>query len=96
MKGIITLLLTLCLTTASARIELNEIDRGAARVQQIGLAVMISGAQGETVRIYDIVGKPVATYVVDSPEKRIDISRMTRGVYLLKVANVTKKIQINN
>lgn len=81
--------------TASARIELNEIEVQPIKIEQKGNAVVISNAVGKTVHIYNLIGVEVMSVRIDTQEKRIDMSHLSKGIYPVKVANVSKKLNIS-
>lgn len=80
---------------ASARIELSEIDVQPVKIEQRGNSIVISNAQGKTAHIYNLIGVEVLTVRIDSQEKRIDLSHLSKGIYPVKVANVSKKANIS-
>ncbi len=81
--------------TASARIELSEMDVQTIKVVQRGNAIVVTGAQGKTLRIYNLIGVELASVQIDSQEKRIDLSRFAKGIYPVKVGGISKKIHLN-
>lgn len=81
-------------TTASARIELSDNESQGTKIEQRGNSVIISGAAGKMVYIYDIVAVVKKVVAIDAPEKRIDLSQLPKGVYLIKVGNDSKRILI--
>ena len=83
-------------TTASARIELSDMEVQQIRIEQKGSSVIIYGAAGKTANIYNLIGVKVMSVQIDSAEKRIDLSRLTKGIYPIKVDNVSKKVHISN
>ena len=83
-------------TTASARIELSEIEIQQVRIEQRGNTITVYGAAGKTADIYNLIGVKVMSVQIDSAEKRIDLSRLTKGIYPVKVGNTSKKIHISN
>ncbi len=83
-------------TTASARVELSDMEVQQIRIEQKGSSVIIYGAAGKTANIYNLIGVKVMSVQIDSAEKRIDLSRLTKGIYPVKVDNVSKKVHISN
>lgn len=79
----------------SARIELSEIEaQQQIKIMQSGKTIIISGAMGKTVTIYNLIGVEVMTVRIDSQEKRIDLSNLGKGIFPVKVGNITKKIHL--
>ena len=84
------------LNSVSAKIELSELEGvSQIKVVQEGRSITVYGAQGKTVCIYNLIGINVMTIHVESQCQRIELNSLTRGVYPVRVGNVTKKIQIN-
>ena len=55
--------------------------------------VMVSGIEGDgTAVLYDMRGSVVATFAVNGNETRLDLSGLTSGVYMLRVADSVVKI----
>jgi len=55
--------------------------------------VMVSGIEGDgTAVLYDMRGSVVATFAVNGDETRLDLSGLTSGVYMLRVADSVVKI----
>ena len=42
--------------------------------------------------LYDVSGKQVMTFPVLSQQTQVDVSRLTSGVYFLKIGNISKTI----
>lgn len=81
--------------TASARIELSDIDTQTLKIEQRGNVIIVTGAAGKTLRIYDITGVEKKAINIEGQEKRIDLSQLTKGIYFVKVGNESKKISIS-
>lgn len=77
-----------------ARIELSEIDTQQVKIVLNGNILTISGAAGKTVYIYNLVGMPVFSMKIDSSEKNIDLSNLKKVVHIVKIGNVSKKINL--
>lgn len=83
-------------SNASARIEMIDTDNQQIKIELSGNTLIVTGAVGKTLRIYDILGVEKKIIRIDSNEKRIDLSDLKRGIYPVKVDKVTKKIQIGS
>ncbi len=79
---------------AKARIELSDIETQQPSVRQSGSSLIVSGAVGKTVYVYNLLGVQLIAIHVDSYEKRIDLSTLPKGIYPIKIGNYTKKIQL--
>ena len=102
-KQILTILsLTMALTfmpclqnTASARIELSEIEQ-PIKIELTGTTLSVSGAQGKTLHIYNLIGMEILVAKIDSNLKCFDLSNLPKGIYPVKVGNISKKISIQS
>ena len=79
---------------ANARIELSDIETQQPSIRQSGSVLIVSGAVGKTVYVYNLLGVQLIAIHVDSYEKRIDLSTLPKGIYPIKIGNYTKKIQL--
>ena len=82
------------LNEANARIELTDFDLQQPSIRQSGSTLIINGAVGKTVYVYNLLGVQLAAIHIDSQEKRVDLSSLPRGIYPIKIGNFTKKIQL--
>lgn len=55
--------------------------------------VHVSGANGETLQVFNVTGVSVARVKIDSADKHIDLN-LQKGCYILKVGKVVRKIYI--
>lgn len=55
--------------------------------------VHISGANGETMEIFNLTGARVASIKIDSNDKSFALN-LTKGCYLVKVGKIVRKISI--
>ena len=102
-KQILTILsFTMALTfmpcmqnTASARIELSEIEQ-PVKIELTGNTLAVSGAQGKVLHIYNLIGVEILVAKIDSNLKYFDLSNLPKGIYPVKVGNISKKISIQN
>jgi hypothetical protein len=100
-KQILTILsLTMALTfmpcmqnTASARVELSEIEQ-PVKIELTGNTLAVSGAQGKVLHIYNLIGVEILVAKIDSNLKYFDLSNLPKGIYPVKVGNISKKISI--
>ena len=80
---------------ASARIELTEIETPVIKIEQTNGTLIVTGAAGKTLKIYNLTGVEVMVVRIDSQEKHIDISKLIKGVYPVKVGSISKKLNVN-
>ncbi|MBQ6955686.1 MAG: leucine-rich repeat domain-containing protein [Bacteroidales bacterium] len=50
-------------------------------------SIVIEGADGETVRVFDMMGRQILGCIITSSHFNISTSRLTRGIYLVKIGN---------
>ncbi len=82
------------INSASARIELTDIESQTVRIEQNGSTLHVYGAMGKTLYIYNLVGMPVYSIKIDSQEKTIDLSNLKKVVHIVKIGNISKKINL--
>ncbi len=97
-----TLTLIIALTFApclaietSASVDITDIDQQTVKIEQRGTTLIISGANGKTVNVMDLTGQRVLSVRIDQSEKRVELPQNRRAIYIVKVGNVAKKIQVN-
>lgn len=64
-----------------------------ANVDFEGRTITVFGCEGKKLTVYDVAGNTVLTLDIDSDYKQIVIDA-PRGLYIIRVANITRKIQI--
>lgn len=69
--------------------EANEISLVVA-----GVNVRVLGANGETLNVYNLAGVKVASYNIDSSDKTVNLNKLGKGCYILKVGNIARKVSI--
>ena len=78
---------------ASARIELSDMEM-PVKIDLMSTTLSVSGAQGKVLHIYNLIGVEIMAVKIDSNLKSFDLSVLSKGIYLVKVGNVSKKINI--
>jgi len=88
------------ISTASASIELSEIDNNQIKIEQQGTTLFVSGATGKNLFIYNIIGRIIASIKIENTETRIDLSKYASlnktSLILIKVGNVSKRVNLPN
>ncbi len=79
-------------TTAAIEIIDNEIQGVSIIISESFLRVL--GANGQTLYIYNIAGVRVMSVKVDGPEKKIELSGLSKGCYIVKVGKTVRKISV--
>lgn len=69
------------------------IDEPAVTITVSEKTVTVNGAQGETLEVVSLTGRPVASYKIESPSQRVELN-LAKGCYILKVGKVVRKISI--
>lgn len=70
-----------------------ETELTAVSLSVNGSRVHITGAEGQTIEVYNLTGVKVATIRIDSNDKTFNLS-LKSGCYILKVGKVARKISI--
>lgn len=73
--------------------EVEEINSEDVTIKAEGRKIHVYGAEGETLEVFNITGVKIASYGIDAPEKTVTLS-VPRGVYILRVGKVTRKVNI--
>lgn len=70
------------------------IDEPAVTLQYKGNILYVNGAQGETLEIVSLTGRPVASIKIDSPVQKVELN-LAKGCYIMKVGKVVRKVTIH-
>lgn len=80
---------------AATNVEIIDND-----FQQVSITVStggvlhISGANGQVLQVYNVLGVKVASIKVEGNDKRIELP-LKSGCYIVKVGDVVRKISVN-
>lgn len=69
----------------------NSFFAAESSISVQGNKARIVNAQGEELVIFDITGKKVASFYIDSNDKTI-VLNLKKGCYILKVNKITRKV----
>lgn len=80
---------------ASAAIEIidNEPQLGNVSIAVSGGSVRVSGANGQTLYVYNVAGVRIQSVKVDGADRHFDFN-LPKGCYILKVGNTVRKISV--
>lgn len=98
--SIISLAAMLLGNPAAAHAKANVVEMIDLDVQDINLTYSngvahITGAHGMVVKVYNLAGIMVKSFVVDGQDKRISLP-LAGGVYIIKIGpSFTRKITVN-
>lgn len=53
----------------------------------------ITGANGMTLEVVSLTGKPVMTVKIESPAQRVELN-VPKGCYILKIGKVVRKVAV--
>ena len=84
------------LSVAAAQMELGVLEQvdDQPGVTVNDRTVYITSAQGETLEVFSLTGKRVASFRIESPSQRIELN-VSKGCYILKVGKVVRKITVS-
>ena len=82
------------ISNADARIELSENEYQQIKVELAGTSLYITGAAGKTLYIYNLIGMKLLSIKIDSNDKKIELSDLKKNVILVKVGNISKKLNL--
>lgn len=82
-------------TTIVAQTEAESIENQLPTVsmQVKGHTAHITGANGETLEIFNLTGVKVLSVKIDSPDKQYTLN-LPKGCYILKIGKFVRKISI--
>ena len=93
----IALAMTLLATPASSYAQTDsetiESTFSGITLTVTGNKVHISGANGETLEIFNLTGVKVSSVTIDSTDKTLTLN-LPKGCYILKVGKVVRKVSI--
>lgn len=81
--------------SAEMNAEIMSVETQNIRIEKDGSGIRIIGAQGKVARIYNLVGVQIMAVSIDSADKFIDLSQLQRGLYPIRVGNISKRIQVD-
>jgi len=92
---VLSLLLAGAPIALMAQMERDEVETELLSVSLSvnGPKVRISGAEGESLEVYNLTGVKVATIRIDSNDKSLTLN-LQRGCYILKVGKLVRKVSI--
>ncbi len=72
---------------------LNDVEQNTVSLTILGNNVRVQNALGSALEVYNILGMKVTSIKIDSPDKTV-VLNLSKGWYILKVENITRKIAI--
>ena len=78
---------------ADHAIEIIDNDFDNVSISVTGSVLHITGANGQTLQIYNVAGICVMNIKVDGPDQRFEMS-LPKGCYIVKVGKTVRKISI--
>ena len=71
-----------------------EQEVNAVTISVTESTVHIKNAEKQVLEIYNMAGVKVATFHIESNERAIDLSHLSKGCYILKVGKVARKVYL--
>lgn len=65
---------------------------GESQVKLVGGTIYVNAPVGAIVTLYNMGGQTVKTVTASSPETQINLSGLTKGVYIVRVGKQSKKV----
>lgn len=72
---------------------INEASNFTLSIQKGGIQVHATACQGQTLKVYDIVGKLKCEVAIDSNDKTIRVN-LSKGIYLINIGQITRRVNI--
>ena len=79
---------------ANEAVEIVEQVEQSISVALYNGVLHVSGANGQTLQIYNVTGVRIMSFRVEGNDKRYELS-LPKGCYIVKVGKVVRKISIN-
>ncbi len=79
---------------ANEAVEIVEQVEQSISVAFYNGVLHVSGANGQTLQIYNVTGVRIMSFRVEGNDKRYELS-LPKGCYIVKVGRVVRKISIN-
>ena len=77
----------------SFNIESLEQDNSAPSITMVENTLHVSGANGQTLQVYNVAGICILNFKVDGMDKRFDLP-LPKGVYIVKIGKIVRKISV--
>jgi len=81
------------IVSAVPSIEIIDNDFQDITISIQGNTLHITGANGETLKIYNVAGVMVQTIKIEGADKHYDLN-LPKGCYILKVGKVVRKVSV--
>lgn len=78
---------------ASNAVEILENEPQTITINVRESAVQITGANGETLYVYNVAGVRIKSIKIDGDDKRFELN-LPKGCYILKVGKTVRKISV--
>lgn len=99
-KQIFTLTLgsLLLMGMPSSVVAMSSVEVVEQKLQDITITIAgnnlhVTGASGQTLRIYKVTGVCVQSFTVEGPDKHYELN-LPKGCYIVKVGDVVRKISV--
>ena len=79
---------------ANEAVEIVEQVEQSVNIVFYNGVLHVSGANGQTLQIYNVTGVRIMSFRVEGNDKRYELS-LPKGCYIVKVGKVVRKISIN-
>lgn len=73
--------------------EMAEPDTQDVTITVINGQLVVEGAQGQTIEVYNVAGTRIIVEKADSDSKHIDLGR-NKGCFIVKVGKIVRKISV--
>ncbi|WP_162164199.1 T9SS type A sorting domain-containing protein [Xylanibacter brevis] len=72
----------------------EQIDDNVPTIVVEGKTVTILGANGMTMEIVSLTGRPVTKLKIENSSQRIQLNNLQKGCYIIKVGKVVRKVTV--
>ena len=101
-KKILIAIISAFILAMPAKMNAQDVQRPAIEQEMKEISISVStatlhikNADKMTAEIYNMAGVKVASLKVDSPDKTFDLSHLQKGIYIVRVGKVARKVYIH-
>ncbi|MBD9074224.1 MAG: T9SS C-terminal target domain-containing protein, partial [Prevotella sp.] len=72
----------------------NTESLSGMNLRKEGNTIIVTGAKGKELTIYDVSGRLIRCETIDSAKYSMSLDKMKTGIYIMKIDSIAKKIRV--
>ena len=72
----------------------NTESLSGMNLRKEGNTIIVTGAKGKELTIYDVSGRLIRREIIDSAKYSMSLDKMKAGIYIMKIDSIAKKIRV--